>query len=69
MAIRTDAEEIARLRQALWDIYGILGFDTDGDPTPAALVTDIVPLVVNAAKEFRQDHDALNADWLDRFGL
>ncbi len=51
--------EILRLRQALWEIYGILGFDTDGDPTPIALVGDIAALVVDAAKEHRKEYDDL----------
>jgi hypothetical protein len=46
--------------QALWDVYGALGFDTDGEPTPAALiagmgVADFCRLVVSAAEEFRRN--------------
>ena len=48
----------AGLRQALWDIYAILGFDTDGDPTPAA-VGHLADVVVGAAREFRSDYDDL----------
>lgn len=48
--------EVLRLRQGLWDIYATLGFDTDGDPTPRALVyPDIVTLVLDAAKEVREE--------------
>lgn len=48
--------EIERLRQGLWDVYAALGFDTDGDPTPRSLAyPDIVTLVLNAAKEMRQE--------------
>jgi hypothetical protein len=50
--------QVERLRQGLWDVYAALGCDTDGDPTPVALVSDIVELVVNAAKEARRDYDA-----------
>lgn len=42
-------------RQALWDIYGILGFDQDGDPTPAAIANDLAAMVVEAAREYRAD--------------
>lgn len=49
-------EEVARLRQGLWDIYGALGQDTDGDPTPAALVGDIVKLVLEAAETASRDY-------------
>lgn len=48
-------------RQALWDIYRILGFDTDGDATPAAVVCDLGTMVVEAAKEHRAEHDELIA--------
>lgn len=65
-SLRTDASrllaekegELKRMRQGLWDVYAALGCDTDGDPTPIALVSDIVELVVSAAKEARQDYDA-----------
>jgi hypothetical protein len=46
------------LRQALWDVYAALGFDTDGDKTPAG-VQDLRRVVVNAAKVIRSDYDAL----------
>ena len=59
-------EEVERLRQALWDIYGILGFDQDGDRTPHALVhPDLVTLVVEAAKEYRAQQDEYVAE-IDR---
>jgi hypothetical protein len=45
------------LRQALWDVHAALGFDTDGDKTPDALVTPIGPMVVAAAEEFRRDYE------------
>lgn len=55
-ALDARATEIARLRQGLWDVYATLGFDTDGDPTPAALsYPDIVTLVLDAAKETREE--------------
>lgn len=51
-------DEIVRLRQGLWDVYAALGFDTDGDRTPAALAhPDIVTLVLAAANEARADYD------------
>jgi len=46
------------LRQALWDVYAELGFDTDGDKTPAG-VRDLRRLVVSAAKGLRSDYDAV----------
>lgn len=49
-------DELDAARQALWDVYGILGFDQDGDPTPAA-VGDLGEMVRRAAREFRQDYD------------
>ena len=49
--------EIERLRQGLWDIFAALGGDTDGDPTPAALVGDIVELVMVEARELRAAYD------------
>lgn len=50
--------EVERLRQGIWDAYRILGFDTDGDATPATLTSDIVALIVGAATEHRADYDA-----------
>ena len=47
--------EVRRLRQGLWDVYGVLGGDTDGDPTPEALMSDIVPLVLDIATETRDE--------------
>ena len=52
------ADEVGRLRQGLWDVYRILGFDTDGQPTPVCITSDIVKLVVDAAQEAREDYDA-----------
>ncbi len=49
--------ETARLRQGLWDVFRELGGDTDGDPTPDALVSDIVPLVLELAKDVRKELD------------
>jgi hypothetical protein len=49
--------EVRRLRQGLWDIYAICGGDTDGDPTPAALVSDILPLVTECARDLRACYD------------
>lgn len=52
-----DKMEAKRLRQALWGVYAILGFDTNGDATPDALVSDIAKLVTDAAKSFRAEYD------------
>lgn len=30
------ADQLTELRQAVWDAYGILGFDQDGDTNPDA---------------------------------
>lgn len=49
-------DQIESLRQALWDIYGILGFDQDGDETPRALsFPALETLVRDAAREYRAD--------------
>jgi hypothetical protein len=56
-ASEDDEHDITALRQALWDAYEALGFDTDGDRTPAA-VHDLRRVVLNAAREFRQDYEA-----------
>lgn len=44
------------LRQALFDVYEALGYDTDGDRTPAGW-KNLRKVVVNAAKEFRSDYE------------
>lgn len=46
--------------QALWDVYAALGYDTDGDKTPAADIAGSGPepfcqMVVDAAKEHQHD--------------
>ncbi len=53
--------EVNRLRQGLWDVYTLLGGDTDGDATPKALVSDIVSLVVNEATFVRDEQNATDA--------
>lgn len=45
--------EVARLRQGLWDCFKAAGGDTDGDETPRALVSDIVPLVLECVQDLR----------------
>ena len=51
--------EVLRLRQAIWDAYGALGFDQDGLSTPpGGTSTDLAELIVSAAKEHREDYDA-----------
>lgn len=51
------ADEVARLRQGIWDACTILGMDTDGDTTPAALTSDIVALLIDQATETRAAYD------------
>jgi len=52
--------ELAELRQAVWDAYGILGFDQDGDDTPDALAH---PPLADFLREFATDErDDRNAD-------
>jgi hypothetical protein len=59
---RRDVREpqIAELRQALWDVYRILGFDTDGDEQPppdSAISPRLIDLVTAAAHEYREQHE------------
>lgn len=49
---------LADAHQALWDVYGALGFDQDGDKTPGAM-RDLENVVRSAAEEFRRDYDSL----------
>jgi len=64
---RTVDESRQDLRQALWDIYGILGYDTDGMPTPDALVSpQLTQLVIDAARELRAENAQTGAE-LARF--
>lgn len=50
--------ELAEVKQAAWDAYKILGFDTDGDETPHALTYPPFPEFVRQfATEARRDHD------------
>lgn len=52
------AAEVAALKQAYWEARAILGFDNDGDPTPAALTFPTIPdLMRRDAAEFRKDYD------------
>ncbi len=44
------------LRQALWDVYEALGFDTDGARAPAP-IKNLRRVVLDAAKQFRRDYD------------
>lgn len=43
-------------------MYEALGFDTDGDPTPAAVANDLVAMVVDAAHEAREDYNQALAE-------
>jgi len=57
--------QLAELRQAVWDAYGILGFDQDGDKTPDHLVYPPLPdFLRQFAREMRNDYDLL----LDELG-
>lgn len=47
------------LRQALWDVYKILGGDTDGHDTPDAVVFGLRSSVIDCAKELREEYDRL----------
>ena len=60
--VRLVLAERAALRQAVWDAYGILGFDQDGDATPDALAHPPLPdFLRQFAAEARLDADeALN---------
>lgn len=45
------------LTQALWQVYSLVGGDTDGDPTPAALLSGMgVAGYINAVLEEVQYH-------------
>lgn len=44
------------LRQAVWDAYIAMGFDTDGNDTPAG-VQDLPGLIRRCASEMRADYD------------
>jgi len=50
-------QECLRLRQGLWDCGAIAGMDTDGDSTPDALVSDIVPVIKEAVRDLRECYD------------
>ena len=55
--LRGNLAEVVRLRQALWDAFAAAGGDTDGQPTPEALATDIVPLMLDCVRELRAAED------------
>jgi hypothetical protein len=60
--LKTDGDvDVLELRQALWDAYGTLGFDQDGDQTPAA-VRDLPNVVRRAAAESVRDYEDLAAE-------
>lgn len=48
--------------QAMWDALGILGFDLDGDPTPAAVLISgeqsFREHFLRCMHEMRADHEA-----------
>ena len=51
-------------RQALWDVYQILGFDADGDVTPRA-VRGLMDVVVTAAELTRERMDKTEKQLLE----
>lgn len=60
--IRELIDEVEKLRQIIWDIYGILGYDQDGyekAPQPGTMNPDVPELVLAAVKEYRKEHDQL----------
>lgn len=50
------------LRQALWDVYRELGFDTDGDDHFHGADEDLAKMLVAAAHEEREDYEAALED-------
>lgn len=59
-------KEVTEERQALWDIYGILGFDRDGAkeaPGPGVYTPDLPKLVVDAAREHRAFNDETDREF------
>lgn len=60
--LKTDGDvDVLELRQALWDVYGTLGFDQDGDRTPAA-VCDLPNVVRRAAVDATRDYEDLASE-------
>ncbi len=51
------AQPVTGLRQKVWDALRVMGYDTDGDETPDALVTDIGDVLLDFAKDFRATYD------------
>ena len=48
------------LAQALWEVRRVLGFDNDGDPTPAASIAaqgyaGFAHMIISDAAEYRRD--------------
>lgn len=56
-ALAAEKKRADEAQQALWDVYGILGFDQDGDKTPPKVTPPLETVVKNAAQEFRKDSD------------
>lgn len=64
-ALSQSQAEIKRLRQGLWYCYKAAGGDTDGDDTPDAVVTDIVPQVLDCVADLRECYnDALSRKYV-----
>lgn len=60
---QTFIPELQRFYQATWDVYRILGYDTDGDTEPWACSTgwDFPKMLVEMAEEAMKDMDELEA--------
>jgi len=50
--------KVASLRQAYWDARAAMGFDNDGDPTPAALLSPMEDLMRQDAESQREDYQS-----------
>lgn len=55
-------DEIRRLRQGLWDVWAVLGHDTDGDTGPEAFIAGmgidgLIRMVVEDARTWRRESE------------
>lgn len=64
------AAEVERYRQAIWDARALMGFDNDGDPTPAAVTyPHLADMLLRDAAEFRKDYDEACSEAAEAEGL
>lgn len=61
--LETVDRERDQAHQTMWDMYREMGFDTDGNPGPGAVIAggsaeSYRRMMLDAAKEFRRDYDA-----------